>query len=961
MQSLSRSFQIVIIAISFFAFVLGFAQPAEAVLTAKSVQIVDCLLPGKIKKLGLQRTYITHKRPIKTSTNDCAIRGGEYTEYDRADIESALRVWQSSAILGDAEAQFYVGEILENGMDREPDYQGAFRWYQQAADQGYSPAIMNLGRLHEAGLGVEKDLVKAMNLYRQASGLEGEEIEYASIFEKIRQKDLSRISSLESDLEQEKARSHALSQRLSVLQQKLERSKINAQKLQQEIEQRQSELDRLETQSRIQPSTETNLLQAELAEANSELQSQLLLIATLKSELDMANQGSKTTEFILQELTNANGRLAAHAKLTKQRHQQIQELQGELLNLKQALQSSTNKQQVAAIERQFAAEQRLLQDNLRVVQNEINQQNSYIAELELALDDINKNSEGETTVLRYKLENAKQALNASQQTYRQQSEQVASLQQELELLKQSISDPNSKSSTLALQKKILEERERSYQQQIGRLSDNLAKKSQTVSLLATRLTEAQSGNQNRQRYINNLKRKIDATQIKLIKTKQTVQQKDQQIKQAYMEIETLQRDIKKMPTSEIFAQLQAVIALKEQALKKEKQITQRLNQSILQLQAKQQQTSARLAKIAPKDGPVIAVRWPKHTTANGLNASVASGSIVNVVGAVYPPKTVTDFKINGKTERLDANGLFLTTVEIANSDVELTFSATDDLGRISTEKLTIQPSDLGNFALDGTGVLTRPNVNFGKFYALVIGNDRYQQKMGWQSLRTAKNDARVMADLLKKKYDFRVTLKLDVSRDEMLVALEEMRRKLTESDNLLIYYAGHGYMDPENDQGYWIPIDGSTTSTTNWISNSTITDQIRAMSARNVMVIADSCYSASLMRSGIVTLRSGLSPQRKMQRLKEDLNTITRVALSSGGLQPVADAIDNSGHSVFANALLKSLKKNTAILDGDSLFTEVSFNVAIATQNHIQQVPRYAPLAKGGHQGGEFYFVVKNQ
>jgi uncharacterized caspase-like protein len=167
-------------------------------------------------------------------------------------------------------------------------------------------------------------------------------------------------------------------------------------------------------------------------------------------------------------------------------------------------------------------------------------------------------------------------------------------------------------------------------------------------------------------------------------------------------------------------------------------------------------------------------------------------------------------------------------------------------------------------------------------------------------------------------------------------------------------------MDPENDQGYWIPVNATASSTINWVSNATITDQIRAMTARNVMIIADSCYSASLMRSGIVNLRSGLTEVKKKQRLEDDVNAVTRMALSSGGLQPVADAIDNSGHSVFANALMKSLKQNKSVLDGDSLATEVGLNVSVATKEHVKQVPRYAPLSKGGHQGGEFYFVPRS-
>ena len=155
-------------------------------------------------------------------------------------------------------------------------------------------------------------------------------------------------------------------------------------------------------------------------------------------------------------------------------------------------------------------------------------------------------------------------------------------------------------------------------------------------------------------------------------------------------------------------------------------------------------------------------------------------------------------------------------------------------------------------------------------------------------------------------------------------------------------------------------MDGTVDSVTGWVSNTSITDQIRAMTARNVMIIADSCYSGSLMRSGLVTLRSGLTAEKKALRLSDDVNLMTRVALSSGGLQPVIDSLDNSKHSVFAGAILAVLNDNQELLDADSLATQVAHSVALATKDNVRQVPRYAPLAAGGHQGGEFYFTPKS-
>ena len=134
------------------------------------LQIVDCLLPGQMRKLG-NMTYLSPRRPIKTTAADCNIRGGEYVAYDRANYKTALKIWLPAAEQGDAEAQLAVGEIFEKGLGTEPNYEAAVLWYQKAAAQGNKSAQFNLGTMYEQGLGVEKDKLQALNLYRDAWGL----------------------------------------------------------------------------------------------------------------------------------------------------------------------------------------------------------------------------------------------------------------------------------------------------------------------------------------------------------------------------------------------------------------------------------------------------------------------------------------------------------------------------------------------------------------------------------------------------------------------------------------------------------------------------------------------------------------------------------------------------------------------------------------------------------------------
>jgi uncharacterized protein len=154
----------------------GAAKPK---LQRADLEVVDCLLPGQVRALGT-RTYLTQRRPVKTTASDCRIRGGEYVDFDRANMKTALNVWMEAAQAGDAEAQNNVGEIYERGLGEEANYEAAIVWYQKAVDQGYTRAMFNLGTLYEQGLGVPADKLRALNLYRQSWGMPEDSVIYQS-------------------------------------------------------------------------------------------------------------------------------------------------------------------------------------------------------------------------------------------------------------------------------------------------------------------------------------------------------------------------------------------------------------------------------------------------------------------------------------------------------------------------------------------------------------------------------------------------------------------------------------------------------------------------------------------------------------------------------------------------------------------------------------------------------------
>jgi hypothetical protein len=232
---------------------------------------------------------------------------------------------------------------------------------------------------------------------------------------------------------------------------------------------------------------------------------------------------------------------------------------------------------------------------------------------------------------------------------------------------------------------------------------------------------------------------------------------------------------------------------------------------------------------------------------------------------------------------------------------------------------------------------------FGSYHALVIGNDGYREL---PTLATAINDAKAIAALLRDRYGFDVTLLQDATRSQTLKSLRSLRESLSASDNLLIYYAGHGWLDQDADEGYWLPVDAEEESDVHWISNATITSYLRSIQSKHIVIVADSCYSGTLTRG----IKLEVKAPDYLNRLARQR---ARIALSSGGLEPVADSGGGGKHSAFARHFIDELKANQGVLDSTTLYSPIRRPVMLAAD----QAPELADIRKAGHQGGDFLFI----
>jgi hypothetical protein len=237
----------------------------------------------------------------------------------------------------------------------------------------------------------------------------------------------------------------------------------------------------------------------------------------------------------------------------------------------------------------------------------------------------------------------------------------------------------------------------------------------------------------------------------------------------------------------------------------------------------------------------------------------------------------------------------------------------------------------------------------GKYYTLIIGINSYSGE--WPQLKNPINDAKKLREVLNNSYRFDQIITLydsEATRKEIIAKLDWLTENLTEKDNLLIYFAGHGYYNQKLQKGYWVPFDAVTSS---YISNSDVQTYLAGIPSKHTLLITDACFAGDIFRGSEI-----LNTKRDMSNITKYYSNAyrkkSRLAITSGGVEPVTDdGIDN--HSVFAYYLIKALQEvNKDYFDVEELFNE--FKVAVG--NNAKQTPLLQPIKDAKDEGGKFIF-----
>ncbi|HOG16418.1 MAG TPA: caspase family protein [Syntrophales bacterium] len=361
--------------------------------------------------------------------------------------------------------------------------------------------------------------------------------------------------------------------------------------------------------------------------------------------------------------------------------------------------------------------------------------------------------------------------------------------------------------------------------------------------------------------------------------------------------------------------------------------------------------------LRPADakGPEIEIFQPEVTRGVAIRATE---EVLTVLGHASDASGVASVLVNGQRAALDGQGRFSADVLLEMGENRIAVVATDihrneTAERFSVRREAMKEAKEATAPPKPTPGTTAPAGAKGRSFALLVGINAYRNDV--PALRTAAGDAKAVAQVLQGEYGFSAKLILDreATRDAILEQLEHFKRILNPEDRFLLYYAGHGWHDRETETSYWLPADSRKDSKVKWIMSKAVTDELKLIRARQVLVVADSCYSGTLERAFDPDVAARGGRESYLRRMQEKPS---RVLIASGGNEPVSDS-GGSGHSIFAAVLLRALRSpGRDAFTAQELFAE---HIREAVAGRSEQTPEYKTIRASNHDGGDFVFIRK--
>jgi len=245
----------------------------------------------------------------------------------------------------------------------------------------------------------------------------------------------------------------------------------------------------------------------------------------------------------------------------------------------------------------------------------------------------------------------------------------------------------------------------------------------------------------------------------------------------------------------------------------------------------------------------------------------------------------------------------------------------------------------------GTETAPPKTVTIPRSYAVIVGIARYKNLTAKQQLQFPERDAQSIKTILInpeggsfKEENVHVLIGPQATLAKVRDEIDNwLPSKAQPGDRVLIYFAGHGFIDPNNGKGYLAPydIDPQHIETTGYPMEELASVMGGKIQASSKILFTDACHSGAI------------SPE-DTQKVNQKLTDLTTSLFSLTASRDRESSFETSdlegGHGVFTYYLVKGLEGQADLLPRDGIVT------ADELQEYVHTQVRDYMSARGGSQ-----------
>jgi hypothetical protein len=203
------------------------------------------------------------------------------------------------------------------------------------------------------------------------------------------------------------------------------------------------------------------------------------------------------------------------------------------------------------------------------------------------------------------------------------------------------------------------------------------------------------------------------------------------------------------------------------------------------------------------------------------------------------------------------------------------------------------------------------NISQGQSWAVVIGISEYEHsgRNGLNNLMFADDDAKAFARSLRNlgwnENHIKLLINGEATQRNIMIALESWLTKAGPNDQIILFWAGHGFPDPEDpEKVYFACYDTDISIPVTGYRMDKVRAALEEKKSKNVILLADTCHAGKLITRG----ERGISiiPQiEKMQREQKIPNGWVFMVAADTDRQAIEHTSWTNG--AFTHSLIKGL------------------------------------------------------